>query len=283
MQRLKLNTGFFRNKRYVNDIFQVHWRAALLYQKHHHVNLNVVSNWHDRMVQGAKNILEFCHRNRSWGSKTPKSKITSGTHRSAVTWNKAPGLSEQPPSSAAGRNWDPKVLQWVLAWYFWDIGEGSMDFCILLFSLSYPTAQPHKSEYPMDLARLGNEKEGKGFRERESMSKHLPGLHLHLHLSLSAITASFPELEQPKFLNPIKCKELFRDKLTPWLPWNWMTGFDVTASYKNKWKNKNYLREILSSNTRCQATLELDFSPGFFIFLIFFFSKGKGQGNVYFK
>lgn len=108
MQWLKLNADFFRNKRYLNDIFQVHWRAALLYQKHHHVNLNVVSNWHDRLVGGAKNIPEFCHRNRSWGSKTPKSKITSGTHRTAVTLNKSPGFSEQPPSSAAGRNWYPK-------------------------------------------------------------------------------------------------------------------------------------------------------------------------------
>lgn len=187
MQRLKLNTGFFRNKRYLNDIFQVHWRAALLYQKHHHVNLNVVSNWHDRLVQGAKNIPEFCHRNRSWGSKTPKSKITSGTHRTAVTLNKPPGLSEQPPNSAAGRNLDPKNSCSEFSTVFsWDTGEDSRDFCFLSFSLCYPTAQPHKSEFPMDLARLGNKEGGKGFRERHSMSKHLPGAPLKLHLTLSS-------------------------------------------------------------------------------------------------
>lgn len=195
MQWLKWNVGFFRNKRYLNDIFQVHWRAALLYQKHHHVNLNVVSNWHDRLVRGAKNILELCHRNRSWGSKTPKSKITSGTHRSAVPLNKPAGHSEQSPSSAAGRDWDPKKSCGEFSTVFsWDTGEDSMDCCTLPFSLFYPAAQPLKSEFPMDLARLGNKEEEKRF-ERESMSKHLPGPHLNLNLSLSAIPASFPELE----------------------------------------------------------------------------------------
>lgn len=144
MQRLKLNTGFFRNKRYLNDIFQVHWRAALLYQKHHHVNLNVVSNWHDRLVQGAKNTLEFCHRNRTWGSKTPKSKITSGTHRTAVILNKPPGLSEQPPSSAAGRNWYPKSLGLSLR-----LGiQVRFSWISAPFSLFYPTAHSYKSKFP---------------------------------------------------------------------------------------------------------------------------------------
>lgn len=144
MQRLKLNTGFFWNKRYLNDIFQVHWRAALLYQKHHHVNLNVVSNWHDRLVQGAKNTLEFCHRNRTWGSKTPKSKITSGTHRTAVILNKPPGLSEQPPSSAAGRNWYPKSLGLSLR-----LGiQVRFSWISAPFSLFYPTAHSYKSKFP---------------------------------------------------------------------------------------------------------------------------------------
>lgn len=144
MQRLKLNTGFFRNKSYLNDIFQVHWRAALLYQKHHHVNLNVVSNWHDRLVQGAKNTLEFCHRNRTWGSKTPKSKITSGTHRTAVILNKPPGLSEQPPSSAAGRNWYPKSLGLSLR-----LGiQVRFSWISAPFSLFYTTAHSYKSKFP---------------------------------------------------------------------------------------------------------------------------------------
>lgn len=130
MQRLKLNTGFFSNKRYLNDIFQVHWRAALLYQKHHHVNLSVVSNWAWQTGSGAKNTPEFCHWNTSWGSKTPKSKITPGTPSTAVTWNKPPGVSEQPPSSAAGRNWDPQnSCSEFSTGFSWGAGEDSVDFC----------------------------------------------------------------------------------------------------------------------------------------------------------
>lgn len=60
-----------------------------------------------------------------------------------------------------------------------------MDF---LFPFLYPSStQFINLNFPMDLARLGNKEEGKGFLERDPMSKHLPGAHLELHLSNHSI------------------------------------------------------------------------------------------------
>lgn len=251
--------------------FQVHWRAALLYQKHHHVNLNVVSNWHDRLVQGAKNILEFCHRSRTWGSKTPKSKITSGTHRTAVTLNKPPGLSEQPPSSAAGRNWYPKNLgtQVRFSW----------------ISAPFPCSTQQHGLINLNFPRLGNKEEEKAFREREStwsMSKHLPGPHLNFNLWLSAITASFLELEQPKFLTPIKCitqERTFQGQTYPLASlklddWFWRHSILQKQVEKQKLPQRNSkLQRSLPNHT--QAWI-------FFTFLNSFL-KGKGSGKCIFQ
>lgn len=158
--------------------------------------------------------------------------------------------------------------------FSWGAGEDSMDFCFLSFSLfinSFPNPSIWISQ---DLARLGNKEEGKGFLERPH--EQIPSWSSSEQPQHHCLSWNSPNSSMPWH-----GKELCRDKLTPWLPWNWMTGFDVTASYKNKGKNKNYLREIPNSAKfrTHQATLQLHFSPGFFTFLIFF--KGKGQKCVF--